>query len=228
MMSTHPIEVIEVTTHPIEVIEVGNVGGAPGPAGPPGDPGIVMSPDPPPTTDVLWADTDEEGSSGGGGGVSAVFAHYSSFFGVSGAKNTSFAISYNNPAHGTASALPAGWVLSADGTNVGVSRGVYSFHLSWNAPDQYWYAEVQGSFLYGSDTNAVKFSPCAPVASGANWVGAVSGTAVLHNDTQQTNVLLPGHTGPWFVAILYHAAAATATNSVKWALNVTRLGDIPT
>ncbi len=250
-MSTHPIEVIEVTTHPIEVIEVGNIGGAkgdpgppgpPGPAGPagpegpegddstvPGPPGIVLSPDPPPTTTVLWGDTDEPTNSGGGGGVNAVFAHSSPpFIGVSGAKGTTITVSFTNPLHGTPTTLPAGWSYSTDGTIVMVPPGVYTFSINVGGPDQYWSARIQGAYQYGTDTTYVVSYSSAPVlGQGGSYFSSVSCTAVLHNTTGQTTPALPGYTGPWFQIYMTHAAAAAATNAVQWQLNVTRLGDIP-
>jgi hypothetical protein len=249
-MAVEVIEVIDdASGSPIEVIEI--VGGAPGPQGPtgptgpagpagpegpegddstvPGPPGIVLSPDPPPTTTVLWGDTDEATNSGGGGGVNAVFAHNSPpFIGVSVPKNTSIFLTFTNPVHGTPTTLPGGWAYNADGTVVGVTPGVYAFSLNFNAPDQYWLGKITGSYQLGTETDYVVLQTGLPtLGAGSAYFSTVSGTMVLHNTTGQTYPAFPGWTGPWFTVGFTHGAAATATNSVKWQFNVTRLGGIP-
>jgi hypothetical protein len=228
-MNPPDVVVVEGVDDAPTVINVGQVGGAPGAPGPPGDPGIVLSPDPPPTTDVLWGDTDEEGTAGGGGGVSDVFAQFTSvFLGVSVAKGTTITISYTNPLHGTATPLPEGWIYSADGTMVGVPPGVYSFTLNFNAPDQYWTGKVQGAYQYGTETDIVTLHSGAPVVGqGGAWFASTSGVAALQNTMGSTHPGLPGYTGPWFLVQMTHAAAAAGTNAAKWQLNVVRLGNIP-
>jgi hypothetical protein len=181
-----------------------------------------MSPDPPPSATVLWADTDEYGSSGDSGAI-AVFAHISPAAGLSASPNATLSIKFSDLTYGQATPLPVGWQYNVnDDTKLIVPPGVYSFYLGWNAPDQYWYGRVQGVYQLGTASSVVDINPGAPVLieSTGMWSGSASGTAVLHNTGNVDDA-------PWFSIFLAHSQAATGSTAVKWTFNATRLGNLP-
>jgi hypothetical protein len=215
--------------------DTGNTGlqglqGLPGPTGPEGDegdvgpPGIYMSPSPPLTTDLLWADTDEEGTGGSGGGgtggVNAVFAHNSPAAGLSSAPGYFWMIQFDDPFYGTPTALPGGWAYASGATYVVVPAGVYSYYLSWTAPDQYWYGQIETGYQLGKTNTYIYINPSPAMNIGGQWYGAAAGTVPIHN----TGGLVDA---PWFGFYMTHPSQASATNACKWQFNVTRLGDLP-
>lgn len=206
---------------------IGPVSTTPGPVGPTGvtgPSGVYLNPSPPATTNVLWADTDElgygAGPGGGTGGVNAVFAQNGPTNGLTSAPGYFWMIDFDDPFYGTSTTLPPGWAFAGGGTYIVVPAGVYSYYLSWTAPDQYWYAQIETGYQIGKPNTYVYINPGAVVYIGGTWYGACSGTVPIHNTGGYVDA-------PWFGFYVTHHNTATLTNACRWQFNVTRLGDLP-
>ena len=215
----------------------GPVSTVPGPEGPEGDegpvgpPGLYMSPDPPPTTTLLWADTDEEGTGGtGGGGTGGVSDVWlvDADRGKALAPGAYHGVKWNDQTVTSQplAALPPGWLYEDTGTTLRFPAGVYAISLTSYAEDRDFSCGLQIRYPYGITTWDNEIYMDTPQASPHSYYKLAS--------VSQTFPLTPWYDedwdeyyGPYLWFSIERPAAAIGTKTISWQFSMVRLGDIP-
>jgi hypothetical protein len=186
-----------------------------------GPPGMYMSPNPPPVTNLLWADTDEAGTggAGGGGGVSATWS-FSADIGKSLAPGGIYNMNFIDTAVATSlQPLPAGWSTAFGGTQLIFPEGVYSFTFNWSGDDVRFGPSLQIRYLAGITWGQTIYLD-APAPSPDSLNRQVVMSAIVP-------VAANGGDGPYMFGSISRPSGATGTVKVYWTFTIVRLGDIP-
>jgi len=188
-----------------------------------------MSPAPPPTTTVLWADTDEEGTGGGTGtgGVTDAWV-MDADRGVTVAPGGYYYINFLDPGSVTCfehQPLPAGWYTTDSGTTLRFLAGVYAFTLAITGDtDRDWTAELEIRYLNPiswGDEIYITPPPISPYSY--NRQVTVSGTFAVspYFDSGW------GWDGSYMFGLIERPSSAVGSTKLKWQFSMVRLGDIP-